>query len=140
VTTVPDPQIERDPGEDLQILSYFHFALAALIAMTALLPALFLAIGEALTRPAADELVRTEGARATSTMMLVLVAVFLAVGFALAALVGAGARELHRRGNWKLAVRASALQCLFIPFGTLLGSITLMRLKDPAVHATFRLR
>ena len=28
-----------DAGEDLQILSYFHFAMAAMIAMAALVPA-----------------------------------------------------------------------------------------------------
>jgi len=128
----------RDAGEDLQILSYFHFAMAAMIAMAALVPALLLAIGEALSRPEGAEVVRTDGARATNTATIVLVALVLLAGCALATLVGAGARELHRRGRWRLAVTASALQCLFFPLGTLLGGVTLTRLRDPAVRATFR--
>jgi hypothetical protein len=137
---VSRPQAGPDAGEDLQILSYFHFALAAMIAMAALVPALFLAVDKALADPAAAEVVRTEGARATGTAAVVLVGVVLLAGFALAVVVGAGARELHRRGRWSLAVRASALQCLFFPLGTLLGGVTLARLFDPAVRATFRSR
>lgn len=129
-----------DAGEDLQILSYFHFAMAAMIAMAALVPALFMAIGQALAEPAAGELERTDGARAAGAATTVLVAVVLLAGFALAVVVGAGARELLRRGRWGLAVKASALECLFFPLGTLLGGVTLARLYDPAVRATFRAR
>jgi hypothetical protein len=39
--------------------------------------------------------------------------------------------------SWRYCVFSSALLCLFVPFGTLLGAITLPRLLDPKSRAGF---
>lgn len=129
---------EREAGETFDILSYFHFALAAMIAMAALVPPLYLAIGRELAAPADASLVRTDGARATETLTLVAVALLVLFAFFLAALVGWGARCLQRRERWSLCVAASGLACLFFPLGTLLGGFTLQRLLEPRLRALFR--
>ncbi|KAB2957120.1 MAG: hypothetical protein F9K18_12905 [Thermoanaerobaculia bacterium] len=134
--TAPADARARDAGEVFDVLSYFHFALAAMIAMAALVPPIYLAVGRALA-PAGEELVRTEGARAADSFVLVAVAVLVFAAFLLAALVGWGARCLQKRERWSLCVAASALACLFFPLGTLLGGFTLQRLLDPRQRARF---
>jgi hypothetical protein len=127
----------RAPGESFEILSYFHFALAAMIAMASLVPPLYLAIGRALATPEGESVVRTAGARTTETVTLVAVALLVLFGFLLAVLVGWGARCLQKRERWPLCVAASALACLFFPLGTLLGGFTLQRLFDPRLRSLF---
>lgn len=127
----------RDAGEAFDVLSYFHFALAAMIAMASLVPAVLLAVGRALA-PAGDEIVRTDGARAADSFALAASVLVVVAGCALAALVGTGARCLQKRERWALCVAASALACLFFPLGTLLGGVTLQRLLEPRLRALFR--
>lgn len=46
-------------------------------------------------------------------------------------------RALHTRSNYVLAMLASAVNCLNLPLGTLLGIFTLVTLSDPQVKALF---
>lgn len=128
---------DREPGEEFQVLSYFHFALAGLIIMLSLVPLLLMTAGRAVAPAADPSLVLTEGARATESITEILVGAFVLLGFAQAALVSLGARFLQRRERWPLCVTASAAACLFFPLGTVLGAFTLQRLFDPARRRLF---
>lgn len=124
------------PRDELQFLSIFHWAMAFLTVMAALAPLTWLVVDREM-RPADPELIRTAGAAATDTTLLVAAGALLAIGIAIAAVVGRGAVHLARAERWRSCVIASSVLCLFFPLGTLLGGWTLGRLFDPQVRATF---
>jgi len=130
---------EPDPGEDLQILAMFHWAMAFLIGMAALVPLAWLVIDRRL-RDGGEELLRTPGAAASDAGMMAIAAGLLTAGLALGIVVARGAFLLARRERWTYCVAASALMCLFFPFGTLLGGLTLGRLLEPRIREAFGAR
>lgn len=139
-TATPTP--ERPPGADrgqdlLQLLSYFHLALGLMMILLALIPAVFLAVGSELGAEGAEEIVRTEGARAAAAFSRALAAGVVVAGIGFGAFVAWGARALAGRRQWGLCVVSTAVLCLFFPLGTLLGGYTLTRLFDPPTRASF---
>lgn len=124
-------------GDSFQVLGYFHVALGFMIGMVSLLPALMVWIGRSIAEPAPEGYVYTEGARATALAGNVVAGAALLVGLVAAFVVVAGGIRLGRRTHWRYCIFSSALLCLFVPFGTLLGGLTLARLLDPKTRAIF---
>ena len=124
-------------GDELSVLSYFHYAMGLLLAMLALVPGVFLFTGRELAARAGEEVVLTEGARAAGAFANVLFAALVVAGLALGALVFYGGSCLARRRRWALCAFTSGLACLFFPLGTLLGGITLSYLTRRETRALF---
>ena len=129
-----DPATQAD---ELDVLSYFHYAMGILVGMLALVPGVFLWTGRELAARPGETVVLTEGARATGAVTTLLVALLVAVGIATGALIGWGGRCLARRRRWRVCVLTSSVACLFVPLGTLLGGITLSYLTRRDVRALF---
>ena len=125
---------ERD---NLQFLAMFHYAIGAMSGMVSLVPALGLFVVSSLTPPGTPVdsiLVRLFGERgAAVTAGLLLVA-----GMALGALLVAEGFYLSRCRNYRFCRAVSLLGCLFIPFGTMLGAVTLPLLSRPATRELFQ--
>jgi hypothetical protein len=125
-----------EPGDVLQVLSFFHYALGAMMAMAALVPALWLLVGRDL-EPGAAELVRTEGAVLSGRLTEILLGLAVALGLLLGGAIAWGGRSMARRRNWPLCMTTSAISCLLFPIGTLLGGITIAFLLKPDLRALF---
>ena len=124
-------------ADELDVLAYFHYAMGILIAMLALVPGVFLFAGRELAARAGEEIVLTEGARATGAFTTVLFLLLVGFGLLVGALVVYGGRCLARRRGWRLCVLTSVVACLFFPLGTLLGGITLSYLTRRENRALF---
>ena len=124
---------ERD---DLQLLAMFHYAIGAMAAMVSVVPALHLFVATSLTpagAPVDALLVRLWGERGAA-----FAAGFLFVlASALGGLLIASGVNLVRRRNYRFCLFAALVGCLFIPFGTLLGVVTVSLLQRPAARALF---
>ena len=55
----------------------------------------------------------------------------------MAACVALAGRELARHGGYTYCLIVAAIECLFMPFGTALGVLTLIVLMRPSVKAQF---
>jgi hypothetical protein len=127
------PKSSQDTIDDLQILAFFHYAIAAMIAMLALIPATYYAIGVVLTDP-------SEGAPVAGLSLAFpfgLSLGLLLAGFALAALVGWGGRCMQQRTAYRTCVASAVGACLFLPLGTLLGIVSLATLTRADVKRIF---
>ena len=131
-TSLP-PLSPQETGDDLQILAFFHYAIAAMIAMLALIPAVYYAIGVVLSDP--DEGPPVSGLHLSFPLWLTLV--LLLAGFALAALVAWGGRCMQRRVAYRTCYASAIGACLFVPMGTLLGIASIAILTRPDVKALF---
>lgn len=129
-----DPAAQAD---ELNVLSYFHYAMGILVGMLALVPGVFLFTARELAPRSGETLVLTDGARATGAVTTLLVALLITAGIATGALIGWGGRCLARRRRWRVCVVTSFVACLFVPLGTLLGGITLSYLTRREIRALF---
>jgi amino acid transporter len=116
----------------LDILAVFHYVNGGLHLLIALAAVGFLGIGLG----AATEWGENWQAEAGCSLIAVMAMVFVLLGGYGALNLLAG-RALHTRSNYVLAMLASAVNCLNLPLGTLLGIFTLVTLSDPQVKNLF---
>lgn len=126
--------------DTLQVLAFFHWALAAWAAFLAVIPVIYLALAWGIgIDPLGSNLQlagthRPQLAPSAVAVAATLAATAAAVGFGLAARALQGERRLA------LCRAMAALACLFVPFGPILGVYTLLTLGQPEVAKRFAAR
>ncbi|HVX67390.1 MAG TPA: hypothetical protein VHA11_12345 [Bryobacteraceae bacterium] len=132
--------ILSEDDQHLHLLAKFHYAVAALAAVSACFPLLNMVIGFIL-------LINPEvlSARFTPFGLESLIGLLFAVmggaatviGWALAVCLYKTARYLNERRRWTFCFATAVAACTFLPFGTILGIFTIIVLWRPAVKAMF---
>lgn len=133
------------PHEELGLLSILHYVVAAIAAVFSLFPVVHLVVGIGVLSGAFPE----DGASTRAAdgpplqwmgWLFVAIALFLIVGGLTAAGLTAFAGRslaLHRRHTFCLVM--AAVNCMFLPFGTVLGVFTIIALQKPEVKRLFGL-
>jgi Fe2+ transport system protein B len=120
--------------DQLRLLSIFHYVLGALQVLVALFPAVDLTMGMGVVSGRFGEVAEpaSYGWTLIGTSVLALI-----LGLGLSVLTIMAGRRLaeHRAHSFCLVV--AAVNCFFFPFGTILGVLTLIVLKRPAVREAF---
>ncbi len=124
--------------EHLRLLSIFHYVVAGIIGLFGCLPCLHLAVGIALVSGAfpvqpGEEWMNLIG----GIFFIVLASVFILVGWSLAVAVFLVGRFLTRRTHYLYCLVVAGIECIFMPFGTVLGIFTIIVLNRPSVKASF---
>ena len=70
-------------------------------------------------------------------MFIVLGAVFFLAGVIMAMCILFAGRCLSRRKGYSFALVIACVECLFVPFGTILGVFTIVALSRESVKASF---
>ncbi|MBE7551353.1 MAG: hypothetical protein HS126_09805 [Anaerolineales bacterium] len=135
VTTNQDEQY-------LQILSIFHFIVGGLTALFACFPIFHLAIGLGMltggfgpTSPDEPFPVQLFG-----LMFVIIPAMIILMGWALAVAIVAAGYFLSKRQKYTFCLVVAGVECIFFPFGTVLGVFTIIVLVRPTVKALFEAR
>jgi hypothetical protein len=129
--------MEPEDTEHLRILSIFHFVVAGLALLFAGLPAIYFIFGILIMTGT----VPTDGPPGMELVMGTLLLAFSVVGVVLtvglsALLVLAGS-HLRKRTRHTFCLVVAGVSCLFMPFGTALGILTIIVLMRPSVKASF---
>lgn len=129
--------MEQD-RDHLRLLSIFHFIVAILAALVSTFPLLHLALGIVLASGALSAGLE-EAMLATFVGILVatVAAALIAFGLALAVSLGLAGWFLARHRHWRYCLVVACVACLFFPFGTVLGVLTLIVLLRPSVKHLF---
>lgn len=124
--------------DHLKLLSIFHYVVAGLAAVAALFPILHLVIGLAmLLAPNKFNGHPDPMTRFIGVMLVVFAVLFMLAGWTLAVLIYLAGRFLARHRHHTFCVTMAAVQCLFMPFGTVLGVFTIIVLSRPSVKQMF---
>lgn len=119
----------------MRLLSAFHYVLGGLQALVAVFPVIDLIMGIGIVT---QRMAEPPGAAQSYGWSLVGTSVFaLALGLGLATLTIMAGRRLREQRAHSFCMVVAAINCFFFPFGTILGVLTLIVLKRPAVREAF---
>jgi len=124
--------------EHIRLLSIFHYVVAGIIALVSLFPAVHLALGIAMLTGALDDFDKgNPPPEFFGWMFVILPAMFIVGGLMMAVCVAIAGRQLARHGGYTYCLVIAGVECLFMPFGTVLGVFTILVLIRPTVKSLF---
>ncbi len=126
--------------EHLQLLSVFHYVVAGLAALFSLFPLLYSAMGGFLIWAAQHPSPKQTGEPPPEFLGWIFVALggfFVLLGLGMAICILLAGRALAKRVRYRFAFVIACIECLFMPFGTVLGVFTLIILCRESVKKLF---
>jgi hypothetical protein len=124
--------------EHLRLLSIFHYVVSGLAALMACFPIIHLIVGLVLIFASHHATGRGDLPPAFIGWFLVIFAgMFILLGWTFAAFVLTTGRFLARRKHYLFCLVMGGVECLFMPFGTILGVFTILVLMREPVKQLF---
>jgi hypothetical protein len=127
-------------SEHLRLLSIFHYVVAGLAALFSFFPLLYTTVGGIFIfaarhgTPKPGEELPPEF---LGWIFIVLGSLLFLLGIAMAICILIAGRCLARRKRYSFALVIACIECLFIPFGTVLGVFTIVVLSRESVRELF---
>lgn len=123
--------------EHLRLLSIFHYVVAAMTGLFASFPLIHIVLGLLmLFNP--DRLGGETPPAFVGWLFVGMGAALVTLGWTLAGCMIAVGRSLARRRWYTFCLVVAAVECLVMPFGTILGVFTLIVLMRESVKEAFR--
>ena len=125
--------------QHLQVLSMFHYVVGGITALMALLPIFHLVLGIVfILAPPGKPGTPDQAVPAILGWLFVTFAgMFILLGWVLATLIAVTGRRLTRRRNYWFCMIMAGIECVLMPFGTVLGIFTIIVLSRDSVKALF---
>ena len=126
--------------DHLRLLAIFHYVVAGLAALFSLFPLLYMAVGGIFIfaarhgTPKPGEELPPEF---LGWVFIALGSVLFLLGIAMAICILIAGRCVSRCKHYTFALVMACVECLFIPFGTILGVFTIIALSREPVKALF---
>jgi hypothetical protein len=126
--------------EHLRLLAIFHYVVAGLAALFSFFPLLYTTVGaififaarHGTAKPGEDLPPEFLG-----WIFAVLGSLLFLMGIAMAICILIAGRSLALRKRYSFALVMACIECLFIPFGTILGVFTIVVLSRESVRGLF---
>jgi hypothetical protein len=123
--------------EQLRLLAIFHYVVGGMAALFSLVPLVHLVTGLAVVTGHLPMDGADSGERMLGGFFVGLALMFIAAGLTFAALIVAAGRSLSRQVRYTFCLVVAGLECLFMPFGTVLGVLTIVVLRRTSVRERF---
>ncbi len=131
--------MDRD-NEQLNLLSIFHYVVAGLAALFSFFPLIYTAIGVTFIFVARHGTARPGEELPPEFLgwiFAVLGSALFLTGMAMAICILIAGRSLALRRRYSFALVMACIECLFVPFGTILGVFTIIVLSRESVKPLF---
>jgi len=131
---------QNQDEQHLQILSIFHYVVGGLTALFACFPIFHLAMVIVMLTGGFGEVPADEAFPLPlfGLFFVIFPAAIILVGWALAAAIVMTGYFLSQRRRYTFCLVVAGVECIFMPFGTVLGVFTIIVLVRPAVKAMFQ--
>jgi hypothetical protein len=127
-----------DDVQQLKLLSIFHYVAAVLLAVVACIPVIHLLIGILMvTAPAKMAGGGQPPPLFMGWMFILIASAAILGGWTIAAMMALAGRFLAQRQRRGYCLVVAAVECLWTPFGTVLGILTIIVLIRPSVIELF---
>ena len=126
-------------AEYLRLLSIFHYIVGGIVGLFSLFPLIYIALGIAILNGAFDNANGGESPPPAfmGWLCILFPLVFIVMGLTLAIHIAVAGRRLNQRTGHLYCLVIAGLECFFMPFGTVLGVLTILLLLRPSVKAMF---
>jgi len=126
-------------NEHLRLLAVFHYVVAGFAALVSFFPLLYSIVGVFLLYAAHHPGPGNQEPPPAflGWIFIVLGALFFLAGVTMAICILIAGRCLSRRKAYSFALVVACIECLFVPFGTILGVFTIVVLSRESVKALF---
>lgn len=147
VPNAPEPAPTRSQEvidtEHLRLLAIFHYIVGGLTCLFALFPLLHVIMGlimlnnpDAFSPPEGEA--EQEDFRAFAGWLFVIIGgTFIVIGQTIGILIAVAGRNLQRWRNYMFCLVIACLECVMVPFGTVLGVFTIIVLNRESVKRRF---
>ena len=139
-TPSANPQQNTD-NEHLNLLSIFHYVVGGMAALFACIPIIHLVIGLFFIIASKQF---GHGSQQPPVFIgwffVAFASVFIFLGWTLAVLVLMAGRCIAHRKHYTFCLVMACVECLFMPFGTMLGVFTILVLNRASVKELFNSR
>jgi len=131
----------KQDTEHLDLLSTFHYVVAAVAALCACFPFLHLFTGIAMLSGTFDTPAASQDFpnHLFGLFFVVFAAAVILLGWAFAICVFLAGRYLRERTHYTYCLVIAGVACMFMPVGTVLGVLTIVVLQRPTVKQIFGL-
>ncbi|ABA89528.1 hypothetical protein Pcar_2289 [Syntrophotalea carbinolica DSM 2380] len=121
--------------QHLDLLSVFHYVVGGLTALFSCVFLMHVAMGVAMLCGAFDG--DDAPPRFMAWMFILLPSIVVLAGWTLAGFIVATGRKLKKRTSYTFCLVVAGIECIVMPFGTVLGVFTLVVLSRESVKALF---
>ena len=124
--------------EQLRLLSIFHYVVAGILALFSMFPILHVVMGIAMVTGAFDNVGNGNRLPAFFGWMFIIFPSFIILcGMAMAVCIAIAGRRLSEVRSYTYCLVVAGIECIFMPFGTVLGVFTIIILMRPTVKQLF---
>ncbi len=126
--------------EHLQLLTVFHYVMGGMVALFACFPFIHVILG--IVALALPETLGSENEAFPALfgwVFIIMGGAFILAGWTVATCMLLAGRCLARRIRYTFCMVIAAIECLFVPLGTVLGVFTITILMRPSVKQLFGL-
>ncbi len=127
-------QADRD-REHLRLLAAFHYVVAALATLFSLFPIIHLVLGVLMVQGRLDG--DDPQAALVGWVFVLFSAAWIVIGLTIAVSILLAGRFLRRRDHYTFCLVVAGVECMLMPFGTVLGVFTLIVLLRDSVRSLF---
>jgi hypothetical protein len=122
----------------LQLLSIFHYVVGGITAFFSFIPIIYVVIGIlAVCIPGSFEGEGDAMPAFFGWIFIIIGVVLIVLGWAFAACIIIAGRSLARQVHYLFCMVMAAIECMLMPFGTVLGIFTIIVLARPTVKEMF---
>lgn len=134
---------QTDDAKHLDLLSIFHYVVGGLVGLMACFPIIHLVIGISMVTgslPGQAEMQSMPSdfpVEMFGWFFVILSSLFILFGLTMAVLMVVAGNKLKKRRSYTFCLVIAGIECLFMPFGTVLGIFTIVVLLRDSVKALF---
>jgi hypothetical protein len=133
----PEPATDEDANH-LHLLGIFHYVTGGFALLGGFCPSLHVVMGVLVLVGAFPTDNQGEAPpRVFGLVVIVMAVAIMLAAWALGAVILCTARYLHKRQHFTFCQVMAAIECVFMPLGTVLGIFTLIVLNRPTVRQAF---
>jgi hypothetical protein len=126
--------------EHLRLLAIFHYVVAGMAALFAMFPVIHLIFGLLMVFDGDKFFKNNQGNEPPviiGWLFIIIAVLFITIGLTMAVLIFINGRCLAKRRRYQFCQVMSGVECLFMPFGTILGVFALIVLSRESVRTLF---
>jgi len=131
--------MNSEDAKQLDLLSIFHFVLGGILALFSCFPFMHVIMGVLIVSGKFFE--GTESSQpppnAFGWIFIIMGSLFILCGWTLSVFIIIAGFKLKKRRNRMFCMVIGAIECVFMPFGTVLGVFTLIALNKESIKQTY---